>query len=149
MNAPPFSIELTARERDSHRKVTIITIETGSNFARGVERFDFSLEIPPEPSFAADRVERYILYLDGTEASRVAQGKADGTVLRQFREQRANVLLALKDACHESRTGVFDIFAQGHSTLTVPGVWNGTTRSDPITIEVVHEGEFFDQPAFR
>lgn len=141
------SVELTARDRDSHRTVSIVATEIGNGAERGVERFRFALGIPPDPDFMANRIEKKMIEVERTEESRVREGKADGSALRLFRDRRSGIASALKDAYHENRVGTFEVFARYHSSS--PGTWIGTVSSDPVTVQIVHKGEFFDQAPFR
>ncbi len=104
----------------------------------------FDLEVPLDPALARTLIDDAVLRAEREEERRVAAGKGDPRTLADLRAQHDRAVSALQqDYFHENRTGLFEI--QGLYRSSAEGFWNGTVESDPVSFEIVYEGDYLQK----
>ncbi len=103
-----------------------------------------SLEIPIE---RPKRKKNIVGYLQRIESESVKGKDVSEETLNLFRQRRNDMIGAFEKNYMENKVGIFEIVCKYSSDRS--GFWNGQVQSDPILIQVVFEGKFFDQPNFR
>jgi hypothetical protein len=141
------SVELMIRDVSSQRPVDARINQNGTSADWKKTQYDFTFEVPPDPDFIASKALQKVRRVEEDERARISRTGGSDQTLRFLREREAQVLAALKGAYHGSRPGVFEVIAVYRVQRLGVGV--ETIRSEPTRFEVVNDGDYFEQPAFR
>jgi hypothetical protein len=140
-------VELMIRELPGHRPVDARVYQTGTSADSKKTEYDLKFELPPDPESIESSARRKVRRAEESARARASRPGESDLTLRYLQEHEANAVTALKQAYHGSRPGVFEVIAVYR--VERRGIGVATIRSEPARFEVVNDGEYFEQPAFR
>ena len=145
LKAPTIEIVVAKLSAGNHQVQVPIKI-TYSGEGADLDRLylHVSLEIPIEKHKRSDNIQRYLQQVE----SEASQGRTvDDNTLREFRERRERMPQMFDGLYYENEAGQYEIQCAYSSHR--PGFWTAELHAVPIRINVVYQGNFFDQPGFQ
>ncbi len=141
---PGATLAIAAKMILKEKKLDVPTKVIRQGMGRSLNEQSVSalLEIPIDESKRKKNIVAYVKKIESESAR--ANDKQQLKVL----EASENALVARFEQLYvENRVGLFEVTCRYISRGSK--LWNGEVESRPVLIQVVFDGEFFDQPNFR